>query len=516
MTGDAQTPPSRWLISISVMLTTIMVILDMTIVNVALPHMMGALGANSDQISWVLTSYIAATAMFIPLTGYLSSRFGRKRLLLASITGFALASALCGQGRTLAEMVMFRALQGIAGATVIPLSQSILVEAFPGEERGKGMAFWGIGIMLGPVLGPTLGGYLTDHLNWRWVFYINIPVGALSLAMVAAFVSATRTKAEHVDWLGAILMMAGIAMLQVMLDRGNQEDWLNSPLIVTLAIASAVSLTVFAIRGWRREDTIVKLKLLRDRNLAGASSIMAIFGLGLFGTIVLQPILLEHLLDYPAATTGLVMAPRGVGTAISMLIVSRLIARHDPRLLMLTGLLLAAGGSYVMTWYDLDISPAWVVWPGLAQGLGLGMVFVPLTTVAYDTIAPASVDQAAGIFNLCRTVGSSTGISILTTVLTRAEQSHWNRLGGHFNPFNPALHQWLTAQGMTLGDSATARVLGTVLARHADMLAFIDAFHFVTVSFLLLAPLLLLIKHPARRMRRRGPAHGNEPVTGNR
>jgi DHA2 family multidrug resistance protein len=501
---DARSPPSRWLVSIAVMLTTIMVILDMTIVNVAMPHMMGALGATSDQITWVLTSYIAATAMFIPLTGYLSRRFGRKRLMLASIAGFAVASALCGQARTLAEIVVFRTIQGVAGAAVIPLSQSVMVGAFPAEERGRGMAFWGIGIMLGPVLGPTLGGYLTDHLNWRWVFYINIPIGILSLAMVAALVAETKTARERVDWLGAVLMMAGIATLQIVLDRGNQENWFSSSLIAVLALVSVLALMFFAIRSWQRQDTVVRLKLLRDRNLAMASLIMAVFGLGLFGTIALQPILLERLLGYPAETAGIVMAPRGIGTALSMLLVSRLIARYDPRLLMLAGLLLAAGATHVMTWYNLDISPDWVVWPGFVQGLGMGMIFVPLTTLAYETVAPAEVDHASGIFNLFRTVGSSAGISILTTVLTRAEQFHWNQLGGHLNPFNPALHEWLAARGTTLNDPAAVQILGLELTRHSSMLAFIDAFRLVTLSFLLLAPLVFLIKRPSSQATQAG------------
>jgi DHA2 family multidrug resistance protein len=236
--------------------------------------------------------------------------------------------------------------------------------------------------------------------------------------------------------------------------------------------------------------------LLRDRNLATASLIMAVFGLGLFGTIALQPILLERLLGYPAETAGIVMAPRGIGTALSMLLVSRLIARHDPRLLMLAGLLLAAGATHVMTWYNLDISPDWVVWPGFVQGLGMGMIFVPLTTLAYETIAPAEVDEASGIFNLFRTVGSSAGISILTTVLTRAQQFHWNQLGGHLNPFNPALHEWLAARGTTLNDPFAVQVLGLELTRHSSMLAFIDAFRLVSLSFLLLAPLVFLIKRP--------------------
>ncbi|MEJ2760491.1 MAG: DHA2 family efflux MFS transporter permease subunit, partial [Gammaproteobacteria bacterium] len=349
MTEEEQKSP-RWLISIAVMLTTVMVILDMTIVNVTLPHMMGALGATSDQVTWVLTTYIVANAIFIPLAGFLATLLGRKRLMLISITGFVITSALCGQAHSLGEMVVFRALQGAFGAPVIPLSQAVMVDAFPAGERGKAMAFWGIGIMLGPVLGPTLGGYITQHLSWRWVFYINVPVGAINIFMVSRLLRGGDARHVQADWWGALLMALGIGTLQLVLDRGNQENWFQSNFILLLALISAVSLIGFIVRSWNREDSVAQINLLRDRNLAASCAMITLFGLGLFGTIVLQPIMLEQLLNYPAETTGLVMAPRGLGSALSMFLVSRLIGRVDTRYLLLTGLALSAGGTYFMTW----------------------------------------------------------------------------------------------------------------------------------------------------------------------
>ncbi len=471
-----------------------MVILDMTIVNVTLPHMMGALGATSDQVTWVLTSYIVAEAIGIPLTGYLAQRLGRKRLMLISVTGFIAASALCGQASSLGGMVLFRLMQGAFGASVVPLSQAILVDTYPSEQRGKAMALWGIGIMLGPVLGPTLGGYITEHLDWRWVFYINVPVGLLNLAMIARLLKPSPRQNASNDWLGALTMALGIGTLQIVLDRGNQENWFNSPMITALALISSVALTLFVWRAWHRPNSIVRLQLLRDRNLASASLMIGVFGLGLFGTIALQPLLLERLLNYPTGLTGWVMAPRGLGAALSMIVVARLIRRFGAKPFIGIGMLLATLGTYLMTQYSLYISPAWVIWPSILQGLGMGMIFVPLSTLAYQTLPADATDHAAGIYNLSRTIGSSIGISVVSTVLSRATQNHWNQLGAHINPYNPALHEWLANRGLTLADPATAQLLAHELERQASMLAFVDTFWLVTASFLTLAPLLLFIR----------------------
>lgn len=487
------------------MLTTVMVILDMTVVNVALPHMMGALGTTANQITWILTGYIVAEAVFIPMTGFLASWLGRKRLMLTSVAGFVVASALCGQAHSLIEIVLFRIMQGAFGASVIPLSQSVMVDSFPGRERGRAMAIWGIGIMLGPILGPTVGGYITQHLDWRWVFYINVPVGLINLWMIQQFISPARERTRRpADWVGAAIMATGVGSLQFVLDRGSDEGWFASNTITIMSLVAAVGLVTFAVRAWRRPDSIVPLQLLKDHNLAIASFMMLAFGLGLFGTIVLQPIMLQKLMNYPAETTGLVMAPRGLASAFSMLLVSRLINRFDPRAIVFTGLCLAATGTYLMSTYSLEISPGWVIWPGAVQGLGMGMIFVPLSTIAYATLPKSATDDASGIFNLARTIGASIGISIVSTILARVSQINWNRLGGQINPYNPALQKWLGAQGLSIHDAVTPPLLAHELGRQATMVAFVDAFYFVTISFAALAPLLLLM----RKSRKEAPANG--------
>jgi DHA2 family multidrug resistance protein len=340
--------------------------------------MMGALGATPDQITWVITSYIVAEAIVIPTSGFLAARFGRKPVVIVSVLGFVVASMLCGQAQTLAQMVLFRLLQGAFGASVIPLSQAVMVDTFAAENRGKAMAIWGIGILLGPIMGPTIGGFITDHLNWRWVFYINLPIGIINLALIAAFLKQTPQSNEAADWWGALLLAIGVGSLQMLLDRGNTEDWLQSNLIVSLVIVSMVCLAAFAVRSFKNPNAILKINLLRDRNLATATFMIMAFGVGMLSTIALQPLFLEHLLGYPAATAGLVMAPRGIAVAVGMTLVATLITRVEARWLVFVGLSLAAAGSCAMTWYNLDVDLRWIILPGIVQGIGMGMIFVPL------------------------------------------------------------------------------------------------------------------------------------------
>jgi DHA2 family multidrug resistance protein len=481
------------LTSVAVLLAVLMVILDMTVINVALPHMMGTLGATPDQITWVITSYIVAEAVVIPTSGFLAARFGRKPVIVVSVLGFVIASMLCGQANTLAQMVIFRLLQGAFGASVIPLSQAVMVDTFPARERGKAMAIWGIGILLGPIMGPTVGGFITDHLNWRWVFYVNVPIGILNLALLLAFLKQTPRFEVVADWTGALLLAVGVGALQMLLDRGNTEDWLQSNLIISLAAVSIVCIAAFMVRSFRNPNAILNINLLRDRNLATATFMIMAFGVGMLSTIALQPLFLEHLLGYPAATAGLVMAPRGMAVAIGMMLVATLITRTEPRWLVLTGLSLAAAGSYAMTWYNLDIDTAWIIVPGIVQGIGMGMIFVPLSTLAYQTLPGDVSDQAASIFNLARTIGGSIGVAIAATILTRASQANWQTLGAGINPYNPALGTWLDSIGANIADPETTRLLAFEVGRQSSLLGFIEAFGFVTLAFLLLVPLVLLL-----------------------
>lgn len=485
---------SRGLITVTVMLTTIMVVLDMTIVNVALPHMMGALGATSDQVSWVLTSYIVIEAIMIPLTGFLVRMFGRKRLMMICIAGFVISSGLCGQADSLSEMVIFRVLQGMFGAFVVPLSQSIMVDIFPKEERGKAMALWGVGVMIAPVLGPTLGGYITAHFDWRWIFYINLPVGILNLVMASVLLLNEPQHRVKADWTGAFFMALGIGSLQFVLDRGNEDNWFDSLTIQVFALVSLLSMIYFVMRSWNREDSIVNLALLKDRNLATSCFMMFAFGLGMFGTIALQPLMLENLFNYDAMTAGMVMAPRGLASAAAMFAISRFINKVDLRKLIFVGFCFASAGTYLFTVESLDSAELNFILPSVIQGFGMGMIFIPLSTLAYETLPKSQTSQAAGIYNVARTLGSSVGISIAMTVLSRSNHMSQVGLSAHITPNNPEVTRWLANQNLTLNSPTAIQTLTDEVNRQALMVAFTDTFSVVMLSFIVLMPLLMLIK----------------------
>ena len=476
------------------MLATIMVILDMTVVNVNLNEMMGALGANSDQITWVLTSYIVAEAVVIPLGGVLARRFGRRTLMIGSITGFVVSSALCGQAGTLAEMVTFRVMQGAFAASIVPVSQSIMVDTFPAEERGRAMAIWGIGIMLGPILGPTLGGYISQHLSWRWVFYINVPLGLLNLALLFSVLNETKREPVSADWFGAFLLMLGVGSLQALLDQGNQRNWFSSDLIRLLAAVAVVALAVFVWRSLGRKDAVLRIGLLADRNLATASLMILTFGLGMFGTIALQPIMMSSIYGYPPETIGFVMAPRGLAAAVGMFAVAGLIKRIDPKYLVLVGLMFSAAGSYMMGWLTPQADSFWIIMPSLVQGVGMGMIFVPLSTLAFATLPGDLTDFGSGIFNLSRTIGSSIGISIASTILTHSIAIARNGLAADLVPSSPNLQTWLGRAGLDPASPEAAGLLAAHLGTQSVLLGFIHTFVFIAGSFLLLAPMVLLLR----------------------
>ena len=485
------------LTSAAVLLATIMVILDMTVVNVNLADMKGALGANSDQITWVLTSYIVAEAVIIPLGGTLSKHFGRKRLMVFSVIGFVIASALCGQARSLDAMIIFRTLQGAFGASIVPLSQSVMVDTFPPEKRGRAMAFWGIGIMLGPILGPTLGGFIAEHLSWRWVFYINVPVGILNVIMLGAFLKETKRENTKADWLGAGLLALGIGSLQAGLDQGNQRDWLSSGLIQALFATAAISLTMFVMRSIGRRDAVLRISLLKDRNLSTASFMMLAFGLGMFGTIALQPIMMSEIYGFPSETIGLVMAPRGFAAALGMFTVASLINRTDPRYLVSTGFVLSTIGSWMMSWLTPQADAFWVILPSLVQGLGMGMIFVPLSTLAFSTLKKEDTDFGSGIFNLSRTIGSSIGISITSTVLSHSLAEARSGLSMNMVPSNPNLQSWYESMHLAPHSAQALQLLASKMSEQAAMIAFNHTFIFIASSFIVLGPLILLLRRPA-------------------
>ncbi len=486
----------RWLITITIMLVAIIEVLDMTIVNVSLPHMMGALGATSDQITWVLTSYIVSAAIVMPLTGMLVDRLGRKPLLIISIIGFLIASMLCGAAMTLSQIVFFRMLQGIFGAPLVPLSQYVLRDTYPPDKQGDAMAIWGIGIMTAPILGPTLGGYITEISSWRWVFYINIPVCVIAFFMALRYIQDTPIKKIPIDWLGLILMASGIGCLQILLDRGNSSDWFSSNVIIILAIISAICLTTFIIRGFNKANNIVNIRLFTERNFAIATLLITTFCISIFGVMSSLPYMLEHLMNYSTATTGLVMAPIGIVSAIGMQIGTRLMYRFGYRIVVSSAILIMSLATYLMSGYNLNMGITTILIPSLIQGLGMGFFFVPLATFAFAYLPEKYVAQASGLFTFGRSLGSSIGISIISTIVAREAQINWNRLGGHIQQTSGNLQQWLATTHLQLSDPLTIHRLSIELSRQSQMIAFIDAFKAISIAFLCITPLVFLLKAP--------------------
>ncbi len=448
----------------------------------------------------MLTSYLISSAIVMPLTGYFSDTVGRKRYLLASIAGFVAASALCGIAQNLFQIVAFRLLQGVFGAALVPLSQAVMTDAYPSEDRGKAMAIWGMGVMVGPVLGPTLGGWLTDVAGWRWTFYINVPVGALSLFLASQYVRDSERRERRMDWTGLAMLGTGIAGLQYTLDRGTSQDWFSA---VDIRIATALGVAGLVAFGWHSlrlgPRAVFDLRIFRDRNFAIACAAMAALGLGLFGGLVLQPILLEGLLGYPIVTTGLVMAPRGVATAVAMIVVGRIIKKVDARWIVGTGMAVSAYASWEMTKYSLEVNTWAIIWPALFQGAGLGLIFVPLSTIAYTTLERSRMAEAAGLYSLVRTIGAAAGISVVTTLLTRQSQVIWNELGAHITRYNPAVTAYLRPLHLSPTDPHALALLAAQVGRQAEMSALDDVFKLTAWSFVLMLPLVFLLRRQRPR-----------------
>lgn len=489
------TPFDRWLITVAVMTATLMQVLDTTIVNVALPTMQGSLSATPDEITWVLTSYLVSSAIFMPLTGYFSDILGRKNYMLISIFGFVVTSGLCGAATSISAMVLFRFLQGVFGAALVPLSQAILADVYPPEERGKAMAIWGIGVMVGPILGPTLGGYLTEVATWRWTFYINLPIGVLALLIAWQVMPDSDKRSRNMDWLGLFLLSCGIGGTQYTLDRGNHADWFASTEIWIASFFAIGGLLGFCINSYyQKSKSVFDIRIFKDRNFLFSSLILAMFGLSVFGGMVVLPLLLENLLNYPVITTGFAMAPRGISAMVSMMLVSKLIKTVDPRPLVIVGILFCALGSIPGTYYNLEINTWWVIWPLIIQGFGIGLMFVPLSAIAYSTLADSMRAEAAGLFSLLRTMGSSIGISVIITLYTRHTQIAWNQLSGFVNPYNPALSNYLQSLHLDIHNPLSISLVANELGRQSQMLAFVDVYAFIAWSILAMLPLVFFIK----------------------
>ncbi|MGZ4818205.1 MAG: DHA2 family efflux MFS transporter permease subunit [Terriglobales bacterium] len=496
-----------WIIAVSVMLGTFMEVLDTTVVNVSLPHIAGNVGATVDEATWVLTSYLVANAIILPMTGWLSNQFGRKRILLTSIVGFTAASVLCGMAPTLPFLIIFRVIQGATGGGLQPLSQAIMLEAFPPEDRGKAMAFWGLGIVVAPMLGPVLGGWITDNYSWRWIFYLNLPVGLAAAIMSKTFIFDPKYigRKTRVDWWGIGFLALGIGALQVLLDKGQEEDWFSSHFIRYLFILCAIGLVFFVIRELRARQPIVDLRVFKLRTYATGVFLMTVLGFVLYGSIVLIPIFLQTLLGYPSLQAGWAMLPRGLGAFIAMPFIGVLMSKIEPRKLLFVGFLVAAYSMWDLGSINLNAGYWDVFWPQFIQGVSMGFLFVPLTTITHDPVPKERMGNATSLFNLMRNIGGSVGIAMVTTIVARHTQTNTNVLGANVTAFSPAAQQMIAAaragfiaKGMdayTATRQAYAAVFGMV-QQQAAMVSFVSAFRLLGIMFLCVIPLILLMKRP--------------------
>ncbi len=490
-----------WIVAIAVMFSTFMEVLDTTVVNVSLEHIAGDLSATIDEATWALTSYLVANAIILPITGWLASYFGRKRLLMMSICGFTAASFLCGFAPTLGFLVICRIIQGAAGGCLQPLSQAILLEAFPPDQRGKAMGFWGLGIVVAPVLGPVLGGWLTDSYSWRWVFYINIPVGIASLVMAQLYVfdpSYLKRAKTKIDYWGIGFLAIWIGALQIALDKGEQDDWFGSHFIVALIVITIVFFVIFLIREFTADHPVVDLRVFKQRTFAAGVVLMTVVGFVLYGSLVLLPIWIQTLLGYPALAAGIALAPRGMGSMIGMPLIGALMPKTDPRRFLATGLIVGAATLWQFSTLSLNTGYWNLFWPQFIQGISLALLFVPLTTITMAPISREKMGNATSIFNLTRNMGGSIGIAMVQTLQSRYTQKHIHYLGSHITPFSPQATQTLNTLGAQMGQQrALAAVFGMVQSQ-AAMLSFVDVFRILALMFLALVPLLLIMKRPQR------------------
>lgn len=501
-----------WLVAIAVMTSTFMEVLDTTVVNVSLPHIAGSLSATPDEATWALTSYLVANAIVLPMTGWLANFFGRKRLLLFSVVGFTASSFLCGLAPTLPLLIVFRCIQGACGGGLQPLSQAILMEVFPPQDRGKAMGFWGLGIVVAPMLGPVLGGWLTDSYSWRWVFYINVPIGMIAVFLTTIFVfdpPYIKRTTSKIDFWGMGYLALGIACLQVLLDKGQEEDWFGSSFIRTLCVLTIIGLAAFIIRELTTEHPIVDLSVFKIRTYATGVFLMTVLGFVLYGSTVLIPLLLQTLLGYPALQAGIAMLPRGLGSFIAMPVIGALMAKVKPRYLLVCGILLGSFAMFRLSHLNMNVGYWNFFWALIWQGIGMGCIFIPLTTITNDPIPVERMGNATSLFNLMRNLGASIGISMVTAIQTRHSQMHVNNLTSHVTPTN------LEAQGLVNGmtgaftsqagvDPATAHrmasgMLENIIRQQAAIMSFNDVFWLLGLIFLLMLPLILLLRPPKKK-----------------
>jgi DHA2 family multidrug resistance protein len=499
---DAAAAPrvNRGAVTASIMLATFMQGVDTTIANVALPHMQGSFSCSQDQIAWVVTSYIVAAAIMTPLTGWLAARFGIKYVFLISVIGFTITSALCGAATSLMQIVAFRLLQGVSGAALVPLSQTVLLRINPPERHAKAMAIWGMGVILGPIIGPVLGGWLTDDYSWRWVFYINLPAGMLAAAGIIVFIHETRpSQGEGFDWFGFATLSVGIGAMQMLLDRGELKDWFGSTEICVEAVVAALCLYLFIVHtATAGERSFLNRALLKDSNCVAGTFLMCLVGIPLYGTMTLLPTMMQSLMNYPVITAGLITAPRGIGTMAGMILVTRLSGKLDVRLIILFGMTVTAFGLWQQTGFSLQMGTWPFITTGLMQGFGFGFIFTQLSVVTFSTLPRNVLTQGTAIFSLMRNIGGSVGISIVEMLLVENTQVVHSTLAEHVRPDNPLAQQAARALPYSLTEVHGIAALNAEVTRQAQMIAYIDNFHLMLVIMLVAAPFLLLLRRPRR------------------
>ncbi len=497
---------NRWLVAITVMLPTLIEIVDTSVVNVSLDHIRGSLSAGIDESTWTITSYLVSNAIIIPMTGWLSRLFGRKKYLLLSISLFTASSFMCGAAWSLQSLIFFRVLQGMAGGGLQPVSQAILLETFPREQHGMAMAIFGVGIMFGPIIGPLLGGWITDNWSWHWIFFINVPIGIISILMTLTFIvnppymERIRMK---VDYLGLIFLTIGLGALQIVLDKGQREDWFSSSFITWMSIISLSSLGLFVLAEFFAESPIVNLRIFRNRSYSAANLVMFFAFFNLFGSIVLLPIYLQTLMGYTSFLAGLVLGPGGIATMIAMPIAGKLVNKANPKALLAFGILVAAYSVHLMGQFNLLASFEAIFWPRIVLGVGMGFLFIPLNTLAMSRIAREEMSNATGIFNLLRNLGGSVGVAFVTTLLARRVQFHQSRLAEHLTVFDrdfqltlPQASQLLQERGFpgSLAHQGSPFEIYNQLLRQASMLSFNDVFFLLSAMMILILPLVLLME----------------------
>jgi MFS transporter, DHA2 family, multidrug resistance protein len=483
-----------------------MEVLDTSVANVALPHIAGNLSASTDEATWVLTSYLVSNAVILPATGWLSRRFGRKRFLIACIAIFTLASFASGAATSLGMLVVARILQGVGGGALQPIAQAVLMESFPPEKRGVAMAVYAMGVIVAPIIGPTLGGWITDNYSWRWIFYINIPVGALAIFMANTFIEdppyVKNAKIGRIDYVGFGLMAVWLASLQIVLDKGQQEDWFATPWIVWFTVVSIVTFVAFVVWELTTEDPIVDLRVLKNRNFAVGTALIGVVGVVLFASVSMLPLFLQTLMGYSALASGLASSPRGFGSILAIIVVGRLIGKIDERFLIGLGMGVLAFSSFMLGNLTLDIGMGSVVVPNVVYGVALGFLFVPLSTAAMGTLSNEQMGNATGIYNLMRNIGGSVGISLVTTMLARSAQTHQAYMTSHVTVYDPEFQQRVATVAAALANQvgavaakqlALAEVYATVV-RQANLWAYVDNFRMLGFMCLVALPAVFLLR----------------------